>query len=339
MKKCYFSLIFNIYTIRVTPLTSLPRKEVMNGYAKRILVLKNTAALFSDDCRPLKGVATVSQSDNGTDIELCVYNLDTEAAKEILAVIYIYGNFYSFNVAAKKRVMLRIEKSSDLSGKILILPQLSDGTTLGYAAVSGGELLIKEGELYAKKTHGAQGEIVRKEPPSDELFVEKSSGEHAYDDDRIATENYYRLDDAKLIYEKNERAQNSDCEETKKSENSGYAYFDEENFNAYKSENYYLSVKRKIDDLLSSNPAESELNGAVPGGKFAAIAYDKIRRYAIGTIEERGAIKYVCYGIPVTRKEPAPQLKNAKFIPLDMFDLSGRGYYLVFKDAASGKSV
>lgn len=311
----------------------------MNGYAKRFLVFKSMPNVTGDDNKPLKGVVTVTVSGGETEIELCVYNLAVSGARDIKAVVYAYGEFYVFNHKARKRTLFKIGKTADLSGKTLVLLTTATGETLGYASLSGGELLIKEGELYAKKVERQTDKVDNEKPPSDELFTQKSSGEYAYDDYRIATENYYRLDDAKLIYEKNERIQNRDCEEEKTGENIGGFKFDEADFDSYKSGNYYLSVKTKLENLISVNPAEEELNKVVPGGKFSKISYDKTRRYALGTITEGGTVKFVCYGVPVNRKDPAPRLKNAKFIPLNPFDLYGYGYYVVFKDAKSGKTL
>ena len=311
----------------------------MNGYAKRYLVFKSMQSAIGDDGRALKGVATVSVSGGETEIELCVYNLDSNSAREIKAVVYVYGEFYAFNPEIRKRTLFKIEKTDDLSGKILVLLTSATGEPLGYASLSGGEELIKEGELYAKKVERQTDKVDGEEPPRNELFTQKSSGEHAYDDYRIATENYYRLDDAKLIYEKNERIQNRDCEEEKTGEDIGGFKFDEANFDYYKSGDYYLSVKNKLENLICINPAEEALNNAVPGGKFAKISYDKTRRYALGTISIGGTVKFVCYGVPVNRKDPTPRLKNAKFIPLNPFDLYGYGYYVVFKDAKSGRTV
>ena len=311
----------------------------MNGYAKRYLVFKSAQSSIGDDGRALKGVATVTVSGGETEIELCVYNLDLDSAREIKTVVYVYGEFYAFCGKARKRAIFKIEKTDDLSGKILVLLTTATGETLGYASSSDGELLIKEGELYAKKVERQTDKVNGEEPPRDEFFTQKGSGEHAYDDYRIATENYYRLDDAKLIYEKNERIQNRDCKEEKTGEDIGGFKFDEANFDYYKSGNYYLSVKNKLENLICSNPAEEELNKAVVGGRFAKISYDKTRRYALGTVSEGGTVKFVCYGVPVNRKDPAPRLKNAKFIPLNPFDLYGYGYYVVFKDAESGKTV
>lgn len=311
----------------------------MNGYAKRFLALKSSAAAFSDDFLPLKGVATVESLENETVIDVSIYNLNAEAAPKICAVVYIFGEFYFFNLTAKRRVRVKIEKTADLGGKTLILLTLPDLTPLCRAAAGGGEALIKEGELYAKKVIDSQNENDRAQQAGNEFFTEKGSGEHAYDDFRIATENYYRLDDAELIYAKNERADSGCCEEAKTRENDGDFKFDENHFGYNKSENYYLSVKQKLEKLLSENPAETSLNGAIKGGKFAAISYDNDRRYSIGIIEEEGFVKFVCYGVPVGRKDPAPRLKGAKFIPLNPFDLYGRGYYVVFKNASDGKIV
>lgn len=317
---------------------AIPVRSFMNGYAKRFFALKSSSSAFSDDFLPLKGVAAVEPIGGETIIDVSVYNLNLLAADRICAVIYL-GEFYFFDLSAKKRVTVKIDKTADLSGKTLILLMLPDLTPLCRAAADGGESLIKEGELYAKKIIDSQSENNRKEQANNEFFTEKGSGKYAYDDFRIATENYYRLDDAKIIYAKNERAQNSDCEEAQKSENDCDFKFDEKYFDRYKSENYYLSVKQKIDSLLNENPAEESLNDRVTGGKFAAISYDKSRRYLVGVVKENGNVKYVCYGIPVNRKDPAPRLKGAKFIPADPFDLYGRGYYVVFKNASDGQTV
>lgn len=311
----------------------------MNGYTKRLLVFKSTQSVLGDDNKPIKGIATVTVTVDETKIELNVYNLPVDSAQSIVATVYICGEFYLFDLPSKKRAVFKISKPADLRGKTLVLLSTALGKTLCYAAISGGELLIQEGELYAKKIIYATDKIVGEKSKSNEFFTQKSSEEFAYDDYRLATENYYRLDDAKLIYEKNEPIQNRNSEETKKSENHCDLRFNEENIYSNQSGDYYLAIQDKIKELLANNPVEQRLNDVLPGGNFVKISYDKTRAYTFGTIEQGGSIKYVCYGVPVNAKNPAPRLKYAKFIPIDIFNLSGAGYYLVFEDAKNGKII
>ena len=106
----------------------------MNGYVKRYLVFKSAQSSIGDDGRALKGVATVTVRGGETEIELCVYNLDSNSAREIKTVVYVYGEFYAFYPEIRKRTLFKIEKTDDLSGKILVLLTTATGETRGYAS-------------------------------------------------------------------------------------------------------------------------------------------------------------------------------------------------------------
>jgi hypothetical protein len=61
----------------------------------------------------------------------------------------------------------------------------------------------------------------------------------------------------------------------------------------------------------------------------------------VGLVLESGKEKYICYGVPCTySKNPPKELKGfCSFIPLSIFDLTGKGYWMMFQDAITGEHV
>jgi len=194
-----------------------------------------------------------------------------------------------------------------------------------------------------------------KKTPPDEFLL--SGVDTPYDDEAVATENYFSFDkelNAKLnaIKEWDDgriRTENElfdcDCQEkTQESQTDGDGGENEKSSLGVKNDNqktYYATVKKELDKIFSSSPEEKDLQAVISGGKFVKIKYSENKHYVVGTIKEKGKEKYICYGVPATySKTPPAQLDGfCSFIPLSVFDLKGKGYWMMFQDAVTGKCV
>lgn len=179
-----------------------------------------------------------------------------------------------------------------------------------------------------------------------------------YDDEAVATENFYELDEEiKLKTELLEKAENerlrnetvtcdSRKQETPSQNENDFEIFGNET-DSFRCENhspehpFFASVKDEIVSLFDKFPEESSLKKTFPDGDFIRINYSSEKFYVVGVIKERGKEKYVCYGVPATYSETPPKELDGycTFIPVSVFDMKGDGYWMMFQDAITGECI
>ncbi|MBQ0099057.1 MAG: hypothetical protein KBS91_00720, partial [Firmicutes bacterium] len=179
-----------------------------------------------------------------------------------------------------------------------------------------------------------------------------------YDDEAVATENYYEddLDLKKKIefiesfeneFNGNENEQTSfgKQEAEKESDNDAETYQNERNDDGIKeyseSNPFYLTVEKEMQDVLTKFPKETTLMNIIPNSNFVKVNYAENKYYAVGLIYENKKERYICYGVPDKySKNPPKELKGyCQFIPLSMFTPFGDGYWMMFQDATFGTCV
>lgn len=174
-----------------------------------------------------------------------------------------------------------------------------------------------------------------------------------YNDEAVATANYFEQDDE--IKQKLSYIKDLSDEYIRSKNDDGYRFSPQEESQSAKnvdvSENetnykrnekpYFLTVKRELDGIFNKFPAETTLENAFAGSRFAKVFYAENKFYVVGLIKENGKEKYICYGVPsVYRKTPPKELAGfCSFVPLSVFDLKGDGYFMMFQDAKTGKCV
>lgn len=176
-----------------------------------------------------------------------------------------------------------------------------------------------------------------------------------YDDEVVATENYYEfadVDKKNLKIREDGNAGNSDEEGGKAAGSEEIAGEDEDAQSLFRfagSENlrederacYYDQVKGELNDLFSTHPAEEELEKCVPLSRWARVTFARNKYYTVGVISDEKRPKYICYGVPAERRGEPPEALKGKcsFLPLSLFDPDGKGYWMMFQDAETGQCV
>jgi hypothetical protein len=197
-----------------------------------------------------------------------------------------------------------------------------------------------------------------KEKPSSspiEIIEQEPKTEILYNDEAVATENYFENDietKLQLIKEcdfanpqfENELPFTKGEEETKQGadfinriKNETDADFCKQS----KKQPYFFEVQSELNSVLNRFPPEENLNKLFHDGKFVKVNYSEDKYYVVGLIKENGEEKYLCYGVPA-KYSPIPPKELAgycSFIPLSIFDLNGEGYWMMFQDAITGKCI
>lgn len=102
---------------------------------------------------------------------------------------------------------------------------------------------------------------------------------------------------------------------------------------------YYAGIREKLDELFVIHPEEKVLTQAIPDSEWVKIKYDGEDYYVVGRIREEGKVVLIGYGVPGKKAVAPPKIAEgiAHFLELD--GMAFDGYWLLFQDAKTGKTV
>ena len=338
------------------------------SFLKKILVLKQIECGYSLPNKTLSGLCRFEIENGVCDLFLTVINI---LPKEEV-------NYSLLVVDCKKRAFFFELGKRPLSSKFnfINLPNIEKGVacgifaesdniplTIAFAVDDGFNFSISDfNKIIAEKCLQNRKNLTKKDLTSSLIQKEKTSESdlpinlsNAYNDEAVATENYYDFD-SQLDYKLNaiKEWNNEDIrlpnEQTSLfSQEEAQEEFDKNNFaknekdtcscKKYSSEfPYYLTVKNELDAIFNKFESENCLIKLFPHSNFVKINYAIDKHYVVGLINEDDKPKYICYGVPGKYSTTAPKELDGfcTFIPLSIFDLSGDGYWMMFQDAVFG---
>lgn len=105
-------------------------------------------------------------------------------------------------------------------------------------------------------------------------------------------------------------------------------------------ESFYDKIKSQIEVMLETNEEEVEVSKKIENSKFVRVKIDEESYYLLGVIYEEEEILYICYGLKsVSPSIPPEDMEEyAKWLPMTENE-NGEGYWLVFQDAKTGKTI
>lgn len=150
-----------------------------------------------------------------------------------------------------------------------------------------------------------------------------------YADNAVATENYYEQK-AEGIYATQPIADEKD-EPYGKDEN-------EEKLRGRKA-TFYESHEKEIERLIESNERVHALEKQLPDTRWVKVRFAQNRHYVVGVIGRTP--DYICYGLPgiYSSSIPSSLKTGAVFLPIDPLRPQADGYWLLYQDAETGKTV
>ncbi len=116
----------------------------------------------------------------------------------------------------------------------------------------------------------------------------------------------------------------------------------DEIINEEMDESFYDLISEQVDDLFAKYPSEKKLDAIVPNSKWVRVDADNNgKNYVIGLIYDGDEIKYICYGVPgqFSTSPPANLESYSQWLPTDISDVKGNGYWVMYQDAKSGESI
>ena len=172
-------------------------------------------------------------------------------------------------------------------------------------------------------------------------YLLENKKQSSYDDEIIATENYYEAEiEKQSVCNQNGYGDSQNKNSPPKTEETGGTTLYENGNGNCDKENYYQTVREKLDKILDSYERDYSLCSLIPNSNFVKINYDKDRFYSVGIVHELGAIKYVCYAVMGNYLSSPPELSSyCEFIPLSPYNPLKDGYYVIFQNAQTGEIV
>ena len=345
------------------------------AYEKKILVLKQTDTQFSREKSRLSGIIRIEIESGVAEFHLSLINLPKDATGEYYLLI-VAGNGQPFYFYLGKT-------PSSASGVFIDLPDLTKGVavgvylvkdgiplTLAFARADGFDFsLLDFKKTVAEKCFSERKKDNKKDERSPEkqtfICLDKTPQDTLnnesvcikYDDEAVATLNYYELDEdikdkLKEVKDKcdgnlqiqNELPFSNGKEETNKERPFFNEFENETDFGCSKEKtdgSYYLTIKDELNTVFATHDQELSLMKVFTDSNFVKIFYSKTKYYVVGLIKEDGKEKYICYGVPaVYSPEPPSALKGfCSFIPLSVFDMKGKGFWMMFQSASTGECL
>ena len=169
-----------------------------------------------------------------------------------------------------------------------------------------------------------------------------------YDDETVASDNYYEEDDDERDQPK-ETCENAHAEGAAESQGKKTRTNREEDEDAslvrgaFKTDpdGYYLAVKEEIDNLFKTYPHDKTLNGAFSCSEWVRVkGTAKQPQYLVGVLKTDGKVHYICYALLAEdRNNPPEEIKNVcAFVPISAYE-ENKGYFVIFQSAANGECI
>lgn len=117
---------------------------------------------------------------------------------------------------------------------------------------------------------------------------------------------------------------------------------DREEFKEDSDDSFFSTIKNQVDELLNNYEQELALETIIPNSKFVKVDYEQNGDYYIfGVIYENDKIKYVVYGLPGEYGiKPEDEYSSFyQWLPLNVDNPEGFGYYLMYQDAQNGEAI
>ena len=355
----FFFALKHIYYKKAKKVTGREGFYLMEFFKKSI-VLKQTEKGYSLDGKHLSGIARVEIESGVCDFYLTLINALTLTDATFKAGI-LNGKAITVLELGKRPSSAHFSldgfKEKDGFAVGLFVEKDDIPITVAFAKDSSCDLTLTD----FKKAIAEKCLSDRKTKQKTVSFAEETKPEQStllktpYDDEAVATVNYYDLDgennefldlkEKEDVRYKNELPFIDSQEKAQQVADLPNCFSDEADLDfrteLKEEQPYYRTVEKELDNIFGKFPAETCLENMFPESRFAKINYSNDKYYVVGLIKERGAEKYICYGVPGTYSpEPPKELKGyCSFIPLSVFCLDGEGYWMMFQDAVSGKCI
>ncbi len=313
---------------------------------KLVTLLTQAAGGYSTSDEKVRGVAVADVRADCTEINLSIINLAPLSRGEY-KIYYGGDKVFAFPLDDVKGGTFIVEESAENAAVAIMFLSAEKRVCVAYGGFSAAAKKAEELTEYAQGVHD--------ENPNDNSPQESGGEREDYDDEVVATENYYENKDVDAVNltvkelndvgrENGGKNENGDTqngivgEKTKREYDFG-VFVDEEATKSVAGD-YYEKIKAEVDKLFREFPAEEELSLTVPDSKWVKINYDGDKFYVVGVISDGKRPVYLCYGVAGRYGEKPEEIKEyCSFIPSSPYSLKGDGFWVMYQDAATGECL
>ncbi len=330
------------------------------GYEKKVILIKGITNGYSLGSARVSAIARIEAECGVAKLYLSIINIKALRSGEYFVFIAFDGRkiFHSALSARPTTIAIDLPFCPDLEkgvavGLVCVKNSIPETFAFGRCESSATDLVD-----FKKKV----AETLLKNPPATLKKEQNTTADftktvNEYDDEAVATCNYFDLDDEieqklKIIEENVVSVRNEDAvpfNQGEKKENQAFKSVDgakdeaggNDSQSHSKKPTCYEQARTELENIFQKFPEDLSLKKIFPDCRFAKIHYSPEKYYVVGEVKENGKVKYICYGIPDTYKpQPPKELKGfCSFVPLSVFDLKGKGFWMMFQDAISGECV
>ncbi len=340
------------------------------NYIKKMCILRQIRQGFSGDGKTLSGLIKIEQYGKNLAVEVSVINFAPLVSGEYYCLLSD-GKGKTEMLTLRGKSLFNLLSDLDISAGFcgIICYVKNEVVPIAYG-INGNKSYdwrsILNATLPPVFPHSARdfnGEIAETAPTDKESAAplaqpvpapaplpqatEDNDREKGYDDDTVATNNYYEEEGYERI-QPEEAAQDAgiesaDQKQGKKKRSDGETDENAKNVRcAVKTDpdGYYLAVKEELDKLFKIYPKDRTLDGAFSCSEWVRVkGTSKKPEYLVGVLRMDGRAHYICYALRAEDKDAPPdEIKNVcAFVPVSPYD--DTGYFVIFQSAATGECI
>ena len=337
--------------------TTRRKRQILAYYTKKICILKQLTSGFAEDGKKVSALLTAESYNGRLTFHFALIGFSPLSEGRYRAVATDeHGCVEIFDLADEKGATIKKESNFSMENGFGCLICFVGGRVTPVAFGKCGDKIYDVRKMCA---------LLDEKEKNQTTASSVSEPQPAYDDEIVASENYYAFSDADMetltIREQpNDRnnqnenagtaganagkqAQKEKCDDPGKDENaqSLFRLADERERRAEESACYYESVKKELDVLFKKYPKEEDLCRCIPLSDWIKIEFSKDKYYTVGIIYDDKKPRYICYGVPTAQRGEPPEALKGKcsFLPASIFDTDGKGYWMMYQDAETGACV
>ena len=341
------------------------------NYVKKMCILRQARQGFSGDGKALSGLIKIEQYGKNLAIEVSVINFAPLVSGEYYCLISD-GKGKTEMLSLRGKSLFNILSDLDISRGFcgIICYVKNDVVPVAYGINGNGSYDWKTilnaalPPVFPKKEKGNKAEsaetaisdtiegiempLAQANEPTVYALKEESSS--VYNDETVATENYYQEgekgNERELFSEAHGNAfAQSEVENEGKEEGADVS----ENVDAddlrhpfeTDGDGYYRAVKEEIEELFKKYPRDQTLVGAFSCSEWVRVkGEENAPEYLVGVVYDDGKAKYICYALFAEDKDTPPEeIKDAcSFVPVSALE-SDRGFFVIFQSATTGECI
>lgn len=291
----------------------------MSEFFKKFFILNESDYARNEYNVKIKGGVKFVQTDKHVEIHVAINSFPPNLSNHSNVIVFCDDKFYIQKLPKSLNFTITLNEFYNLSNPVLIIANGSNA--IAYAP--------------SNLTQNVIFEIINTAQNNENIKNDFDSDVAEYNDELIATENYYEYNEH-CLYDENVNAKTGDCPEKETRTQNEQPYGNETDVSEVEKHYVFYSAREKIDKLLRTHPKEKSLTEILPSSDFVLINYSDTDTYTVGkTVFDETT--YFCYGVKGVYGKN--NLENSRFIPLSPIDTEGEGYYLVFQDALTGKTI